>query len=194
MICIYRRKWRISPGLAASRSRPAKRTLPELGSMSRNTRRPNVLFPDPDSPTRPRVSPAWMSSVTSSTARTSPLARAPNIDSPRGKTFVRLRISTRGKCLHVHRGRLAGDQLAQHKLQDAAVGVVLRLLRRVDAHQRVELFGLACARGANSHLFAGRELPDQVDDGRNLKDFISPEVQRLRTFSCHALQRQNSHI
>jgi len=40
---------------------------------------------------------SWMSNVTSSTARTSPLARAPNSDSPKGKTFVRLRISTRGK-------------------------------------------------------------------------------------------------
>src|ERR1700682_1454731 len=183
MICIYRRKWRISPGLAASRSRPAKRTLPELGSMSRNTRRPNVLFPAPDSPTRPRVSPAWMSSVTSSTARTSPLARAPNIDSPRGKTFVRLRISTRGKCLHLYRGRLAGDQLAQHKLQEGAVVVVLRLLRRVDAHQRVELFGLACARGAHFHLLAGGELPDQAADGRNLKDFFACQVERRRAFS-----------
>ncbi len=68
---------------------------PELGSIRRKTRRPNVLFPDPDSPTRPRVLPAWMSSEMSSTARTSPLARAPSMDSPRGKTFVRLRISTR---------------------------------------------------------------------------------------------------
>src|ERR1700720_1283056 len=37
-----------------------------------------------------------MSRDTSSTARTSPLAGAPNMDWPRGKIFIRLRISTRG--------------------------------------------------------------------------------------------------
>src|SRR5580704_974175 len=37
-----------------------------------------------------------MSSVTSSTARTSPVAPPPKTDSPSGKTLVRLLISSRG--------------------------------------------------------------------------------------------------
>ena len=38
--------------------------------------RPSVLLPEPDSPTKPSVSPSWMSRETSSTARTSPERRA----------------------------------------------------------------------------------------------------------------------
>src|ERR1700690_1925650 len=127
-----------------------------------------------------------MSSDTSSTARTSPFARAPNIDSSRGNTFVRSRISTRGKGLHVYRGWLTCNQLAQHKLKNAAIGVILRLLRRVDAHQGVELF----LSGPNLHLLAGSKLPDQVANRGNLKDFIAREAQRLRAFSRQELQRQ----
>ena len=44
MICMSRRRWRISRWLAASRSRSWKRTLPEVGSMRRRTRRPSLLF------------------------------------------------------------------------------------------------------------------------------------------------------
>ncbi len=55
----------------------------------------------------------------------------------------------------VHRRWFARNQLAQHKLQNAAVGVVLRFLRRVDAHQRIELLGLPRC-GADFHLPARR--------------------------------------
>ncbi len=47
---------------------------PEVGSIRRRIKRPSVLLPDPDSPTKPKVSPDSMSKETSSTARTSPLA------------------------------------------------------------------------------------------------------------------------
>ena len=93
-----RRRRRISPRPAASRSCPWKRMLPDVGSMRRSVRRPSVLLPDPDSPTRPSVSPAWMSSDTSSTARTSygePRVFPAKTDSACGKIFFRSRISSR---------------------------------------------------------------------------------------------------
>src|SRR6185437_10297356 len=156
-----------------------------------------------------------MSSDTSSTARTSPEARAPNIDSPNGKTFVRLRISTSGISVckrerparaqrsnstsatlaltrsesRVHRRRLAGNQLAQNELQDAAIGVVLCRLRSVDTYERVELF---LAR-TDFYLPSRGKLPDQLIDAGNLKDFFARKIQRLRALSRQKLQRQNSH-
>src|SRR5262245_60765774 len=65
-----------------------KRTSPEVGSMRRRMDRPVVDLPHPDSPTRPRVSPAMMVKVTSSTACT----RATSFENspPRmGKYFLR---------------------------------------------------------------------------------------------------------
>src|SRR6266550_4422191 len=98
MICISRRRRRISLCPAFSKSPPSKETVPDVGSISRRISRPSVLFPDPDSPTSPSVSPECMSSETSSTARTSPFD-PPNADSPRGKTFIRLRTSISGTIL-----------------------------------------------------------------------------------------------
>src|ERR1700733_9002504 len=40
--------------------------------------------------------------------------------------------------LHLYRPGLEGEQLPQHVLQDAAIGVVESFLRGVDAHQRAE--------------------------------------------------------
>ena len=74
----------------------------------------------------------------------------------------------------VHGRRLARNQLPQHKLQNPAIGVVLRLLRSVDAHQRVELF-LACA---DFHLPACGKLPHQIADARNLKDFFEEKEKK----------------
>src|SRR5579859_3486184 len=99
MICMSRRSWRSSPREAASTSRPSKETEPEVGSMRRRMRRPSVLLPEPDSPTRPKVSPGAMASETPSTARTSPWARAPKAFAPSGKTLVRSRTSTSGTLL-----------------------------------------------------------------------------------------------
>src|SRR5947209_2903185 len=86
--------------LRFSKSRPSKMIAPDVGSMRRRMSRPSVLFPEPDSPIKPRVSPAAISRETSSTARTSAADPAP--DPPlKGeaadlKTLVRLRTSTSG--------------------------------------------------------------------------------------------------
>src|SRR3954469_5980387 len=71
-------------------SSPANSILPSVGSSSRRTVRPAVDLPQPDSPTRPTVSPARISSEIPSTARTAPAVRR-RIPPPRiGKCFLRL--------------------------------------------------------------------------------------------------------
>src|SRR5262245_29297763 len=70
-------------------------TSPEVGSINRRIVRPVVDLPQPDSPTRPSVSPGWISKVTSSTActrATSRESRPPRI----GKYFFRLRTRRSG--------------------------------------------------------------------------------------------------
>ena len=52
------------------RSVPSNQTSPAVGSISRRMQRPVVDLPQPDSPTRPSVSPAAMSKLTRSTACT----------------------------------------------------------------------------------------------------------------------------
>src|SRR5262249_38219901 len=51
-------------------SRPSKMIFPPVGSSNRVSIRPVVVFPQPDSPTRPRVSPADTSKSRPSTACT----------------------------------------------------------------------------------------------------------------------------
>ncbi|MNL18104.1 hypothetical protein D3C87_1392350 [compost metagenome] len=53
-------------------SAPLKVILPEVGSTSRISDLPSEDLPQPDSPTSATVSPASISSETSSTARTVP--------------------------------------------------------------------------------------------------------------------------
>jgi hypothetical protein len=56
MICMSRAQRRI--GALAERAGPAvEATSPEVGSIRRSTQRPVVDLPQPDSPTRPSVSP-----------------------------------------------------------------------------------------------------------------------------------------
>src|SRR4051812_46072856 len=51
-----------------TRSRPLKTTDPEVGFINCKRARPTVVFPQPDSPTSPSVSPLNTSKLTSSTA------------------------------------------------------------------------------------------------------------------------------
>ena len=78
----------------ASTSSPRNRTLPEVGSISRSRHRPVVVLPLPDSPTRPNVSPASISKLTSSTAATDVPRRSR--PPPRMKCFTRCDTSTSG--------------------------------------------------------------------------------------------------
>ena len=74
MICIRRRYLRSSPGSSVVRSTPSKRTDPLVASRSRIIARPIVLLPQPDSPTRPSVSPRRTAKVVPSTALTVPFS------------------------------------------------------------------------------------------------------------------------
>ena len=71
------RSWRQRAGVAPRSSSPLKRMLPSTmrpGSSSRPiSEKPVMLLPEPDSPTRPRISPAARCRSTPSTARTTPL-------------------------------------------------------------------------------------------------------------------------
>src|SRR5262245_41574840 len=60
---------------SAETSRPASSTLPEFGCSSATTSFPIVVLPQPDSPTRPNVSPALTVNDTSETACTAPALR-----------------------------------------------------------------------------------------------------------------------
>src|SRR5699024_10015605 len=67
-------------------------TDPEVGSSSRITDLPVVDFPQPDSPTSPRVSPALTSNEISETAWTVPTWRL-NTPPVMGNSLTRLRTS-----------------------------------------------------------------------------------------------------
>ena len=69
-ICAALWKSRSSLPLSDITSFPSKKTAPAALCSSLNNERPNVVFPQPDSPTSPRVSPGKTSKLTSSTALT----------------------------------------------------------------------------------------------------------------------------
>ena len=68
MICISRRKGRMSSLPRCVTSWPSSRMVPAVGSIRRRMTRPTVVLPQPLSPTSPSVSPAPMVKLTSSTA------------------------------------------------------------------------------------------------------------------------------
>src|SRR5438105_13980261 len=74
-ICIWRRILRTSASPRRVSSLPCRRTLPPVGLWSWRMARPVVLLPQPDSPTRPSVSPCLIANDTPSTARTVPTWR-----------------------------------------------------------------------------------------------------------------------
>src|SRR5215204_2731653 len=88
MICISRRSCRNRFLSTESTSSPANKISPAVGSIKRSRQRPTVDLPQPDSPTRPKVSPAKISNETPSTARTT------SSEPSTGKCFTRPRTLT----------------------------------------------------------------------------------------------------
>jgi hypothetical protein len=74
-ICSSRRTSRIRRREKPVMSWPLKMILPSVGTSSLMTVRPSVVLPQPDSPTRPSVSPARSDRSTPSTAWTWPTRR-----------------------------------------------------------------------------------------------------------------------
>src|SRR5438045_555508 len=90
---------------------PWNQTSPDVGSMRRRIVRPVVDLPQPDSPTRPSVSPGCMSNVTSSTACTRATSREKS--PPRmGKYFLRFLTRSRASAMANPLIEEAGDLVA----------------------------------------------------------------------------------
>ena len=70
IICMRVRAWRSALPRRLVTSVPSSSTTPLLGSMMRMSALPVVDLPQPDSPTRPSVSPSKMSKLTPATALT----------------------------------------------------------------------------------------------------------------------------
>src|SRR5580704_11949561 len=90
--------------------------------------------------------------------------------------------STVLRTLSAYRLRLPRHQPPQHILQNPTVGVVQRLLRRIDAHQRIELdcaFVFPCTDGADFDLAPGGELFDYPANAGDLKRFFSGQLERV---------------
>src|SRR5437660_6269132 len=95
MICRCRRCSRIALFERLARSRSRNNTCPDVGSIKRRIARPRVDLPQPDSPTKPSVSPARMSRETPSTALTID-GELPNHEEPaKGKCTLRSRMEIR---------------------------------------------------------------------------------------------------
>src|ERR1051326_1171395 len=92
---MLRRMRRMSFAPRPRRSVDSNVIVPDVGSIRRRMQRPTVVFPDPDSPTRPSVSPGATSKLTPSTALTCATVRA---STPlfTGKYFVRSWTERRG--------------------------------------------------------------------------------------------------
>ena len=96
IICISRRRGRISRFPSPAISWPSKRTDPEVGSISWRIVRERVDLPQPDSPTRPKVEPCGISKVTPSSARTWPTVRSSKTPDLIGKCLTRSVTSRSG--------------------------------------------------------------------------------------------------
>src|SRR2546428_9941117 len=99
MICMSRRSRRSSSLVSLKMFRPSKYASPLVGSISRRITRPSVVFPQPDSPTSPSVSPRRIVRDTPSTAFTAPTWRWMMNPFVMGKCLTRLRTSRRTSLL-----------------------------------------------------------------------------------------------
>ena len=72
---MFLRSLRYARALLLARSLPSKLIAPPVGFSRPTTTLPIVVLPQPDSPTRPNVSPLRMVKVTSATALSEPTRR-----------------------------------------------------------------------------------------------------------------------
>src|SRR4029077_2944487 len=110
MICMSRQRARNSPPDNAVVSLPSNQISPEVGSISRRMQRPVVVLPQPDSPTRPSVSPRPISKLTPSTALTT-AGRPPKSPPPTSKCFTRFSTRRIGSDVLMRSGRSRGGRV-----------------------------------------------------------------------------------
>src|SRR5262249_21535481 len=108
---------RIAAADSADSSRPSKVTVPPVGSISRTRQRPRLVFPQPDSPTNPTVSPSSTSRLTPSTALTCSCVY-PSKPAGTGKHFFGWRI-------------LGSASLPSHEARSAVVPLDIDQRRRL---------------------------------------------------------------
>src|SRR2546426_5210668 len=123
MICISFRRARSDRLSSIVTFFCSNHTSPEVGSINLRMDRPVVDLPQPDSPTRPSVSPRMMSNDTSSTActrATSRERRPPRI----GKYFRRLRTRRRDSAIVALLSRGSRPFLARPHFPERPRGLV----------------------------------------------------------------------
>src|SRR5437867_6050701 len=123
MICMSRRTARSERLSSLVTCFPSNHTSPDVASMRRRMQRPVVDLPQPDSPTRPSVSPALMSKETPSTAWTRATSRE-NRPPLMGKCLIRFLTRRRGSgmALVLFSVEPAGDSVARaHFFEDGVL-------------------------------------------------------------------------
>src|ERR1700730_13370219 len=136
MTCISLRFERIARLSILVMSSPSKKIDPLVGSSKRRMQRPIVVFPEPDSPTSPSVSPRLIRNVTPSTAFTSATWRE-KTPAVIGKYFVTSCTST-SDC--------GSRPIASIALRSAAIGARSRIRSQLAKIERLVVLVQPAAR------------------------------------------------
>ncbi len=92
------------------------------------------------------------------------------------RSFYRILLRSTNLSVDGLRARLARQQLPQYILQDAAIGVVLRFLRCINAHQRLEFDDLVIVLREYFQRAASLEVLHQLTDGSKVKKFLTRQI------------------
>src|SRR6266581_3164648 len=136
IIAMSRRSARRRPPRTCVISSPLNLIEPAVGSTRRMIVRPSVDFPQPDSPTRPSVSPASISRSTPSTAWTCARVRCITPDATGNQTFRSVTETSGSLTVHARVRGLAVAASATFQLRPRLRDPARRLLRVADAQER----------------------------------------------------------
>src|SRR6202142_307377 len=168
-------------------SRPSILMLPPVGSMSRNMVRPTVDLPQPDSPTRPSVSPGAIEKLMPSTANTVPPARC-NKPLRTGKCFLRSRTSStagRAEPLLARASAIAVTEQLSGTPARRPMARAFFLVRRIGGPAAV--FGVHAARRKHAAF-------RQIGQSRHHSgDFLQPAGSALRLAAHQIETRDRGH-
>src|SRR5690242_13253315 len=162
-------------------SLPPRRIAPSVGSIRRNTVRPTVDLPQPDSPTSPRVSPSRIEKLTPSTANTVPPARC-------------IRPLCSGKCFF---NPLTSSTGAPFLASGALIAVSIEFVRAPAggpvARPLLLVIRIAFAAEFDRMLAARREHASgrQIGQGRHGAGNLLQALDRGRLLSAHQRQFRN---
>src|SRR2546426_4390189 len=154
--------------------RPSKSMAPAVGSSAARMSLAVVVFPQPDSPTSPRVSPFLMLKLMPSTAFTQPWA-LPRNEAPTGKCFLRSRTSSKGSAMSaLGDGRQPaprGDAIAERLIPRLLGPTALHRPRaaRMEAAARREVGQIWRLARDRVEGLLGPELRDGVEQGAAIR-------------------------